>query len=388
MSDGVKTDDNSHSRKQTRVNGKNRRICFVGLDNYAFLRPDLGITHMGGEAVQQSLLARYFAQENFEVSTIVLDSEQPSDERIDDISIIKAYKPNVGIKGLRFFHPRISGVWKALREANADIYYQSPAGLLTGITAAFCQVFKRQFIFRIASDANCIPGEQLIGLWRDRKIYEYGLRKADVRAVQTRKQAALLSKHYKVNSVVVNMVTENIEVSESTIKSIDVLWVNNLRNVKRPDRVIHLARRLPELNFIMIGGASRGSKSLYEDIESEAAQISNLQFLGSKSYAYVNECLSRSKVLLNTSDLEGFPNTFLQAWMRGVPVVTTFDPDNLVHTNKLGAAVDNTEELPDLLRSFLANSHLRTDCSTRVSLFARRYFSPDAVIKKYLGLLI
>ena len=63
------------------------RICFVGLDNYAFLRPELGITHMGGEAVQQSLLARQFARDGHEVSTIVLDYDQPDGGTIDGINI-------------------------------------------------------------------------------------------------------------------------------------------------------------------------------------------------------------------------------------------------------------------------------------------------------------
>ena len=115
------------------------RICFVGLDNYAFLRPDLGISHMGGEAVQQCLLAREFAANGFSVSTIVLDYDEPDDSDIDGIRIITAYKPSDGIPGIRFFHPRASGIWAALKKADADVYYESPASVLTGITAAFCR---------------------------------------------------------------------------------------------------------------------------------------------------------------------------------------------------------------------------------------------------------
>ena len=363
------------------------RICFVGLDNYAFLRPELGITHMGGEAVQQSLLARQFVKKGHEVSTVVLDYDQADVDTIDGISILKAYKPRAGIKGLRFFHPRLSGIWRALKEADADIYYESPASVLTGITAAFCQLYGRKFVFRIASDANCVPGEQLIGMWRDRKIYEYGLRKADIRAVQTHKQAALLKSNYNLDSAVVNMVTE---VSDSVLennRSIDVLWVNNLRNVKRPDRVISLARQLPGVNFVMIGGASRGSEELYASVEADAKKLPNLEFLGTKTYSYVNDCLSQAKIFLNTSILEGFPNTYLQAWMRGVPIVATFDPDDLINSHGLGLATKNADELPSMLENILQDDEARAVCESKVRRFVMEEFSPDRMVAKYLDLL-
>lgn len=362
------------------------RICFVGLDNYAFLRPELGITHMGGEAVQQSLLARQFVREGYDVSTVVLDYDATDSGVIDGIRLIRAYRPNAGIKGVRFIHPRATGIWSALRKANADIYYESPAGVLTGITAAFCRMHNRKFLFRIASDANCVPGEQLIGLWRDRKIFEYGLRHADVRAVQTRKQAALLRQHYNLTSTVVNMITEVTELPLESNRSIDVLWVNNLRDVKRPDRVLRLARRLPEFNFVMIGGASRGSSDLYDTIQKEADEIPNLDFRGSRSFAYVNECLTRSKVLLNTSELEGFPNTYLQAWMRGVPIVGTFDPDELIQSNDLGAAAVNAGELFHLLQAMLQDQERRSSCAARVRKFVMQHFSPEAIVAKYVDI--
>ena len=367
--------------------GRNLRICFVGLDNYAFLRPELGITHMGGEAVQQSLLARQFVQKGHEVSTIVLDYEEPDAGVIDGISIIRAYKPEAGIKGLRFFHPRATGIWGALRRANADIYYESPASVLTGITAAFCRTYNKKFIFRIASDANCVPGQQLIGLWRDRKIYEYGLRHADVRAVQTRKQAALLRQHYNLESVVINMIAEVTESPTHTNRPIDVLWVNNLRDVKRPDRVLRLARQLPNFKFVMIGGASRGSSDLYATMEDEAKQIQNVEFCGSRSFAYVNECLASSKILLNTSELEGFPNTYLQAWMRGVPIVATFDPDDLIQSNQLGLATANATELSSLLEALLSDAEMRSECASRVRQFVMQEYGPDPVVAQYLDVI-
>ena len=362
------------------------KICFVGLDNYAFLRQDLGLHNMGGEAVQHGLLATQFAGLGHDVSTIVLDYGKDDSRTVSDIRLIKSYRPGAGFPGVRFFYPKLSTLWRCLKEADSDVYYQSPAGSLTGITAHFCRRYKRKFVFRIASDANCVPNEQLIRLWRDRKIYEYGLRNADIRAVQTEHQKQLLLDNYGLDSVVVNMVVEPAESIGFEDRDQDVLWVNNLRDVKRPRVALQVARALPEVSFEMIGGKSRGSGDLYDRVEKESAELSNVRFLGSKPYAYVNQRLTKSKILLNTSSLEGFPNTFLQSWIRGTPVVTTFDPDNKVQSYGLGFSTDSTEELPNLISRSLNDGLLWQRQSESARTFAVSDFSPDAVVDHYRSL--
>jgi glycosyltransferase involved in cell wall biosynthesis len=42
---------------------------------------------------------------------------------------------------------------------------------------------------------------------------------------------------------------------------------------------------------------------------------------------------------------EGFPNTFLEAWSQGVPVVSTFDPDGLIRGRGLGRVASNPADL-------------------------------------------
>ena len=52
----------------------------------------------------------------------------------------------------------------------------------------------------------------------------------------------------------------------------------------------------------------------------------------------IDALYDRAKVLVNTSDVEGFPNSYLQAWIRGVPVVTLIDPDGVIEREGLGVA--------------------------------------------------
>ena len=231
-----------------------KRICFVGMDNYPVFNPAYGQHYFGGESVQQTLLARAFRDIGYDVSIIVMDYGQPKDEMIDGIRALRAYDPAAGIPVLRFLHPRASSIISAMKIADADVYYHSCAGMITGLVARFCRANNRQFVFRIAHDTDCIPGEQLINLWRDRKIYEYGLKNADLIAAQGVNQQALLRDNYALDSEVINMTVElPVEGPETQIVR-DILWINNLRQFKRPGLAIEVARKLPGFSMAMIGG--------------------------------------------------------------------------------------------------------------------------------------
>jgi glycosyltransferase involved in cell wall biosynthesis len=357
-------------------------ICFVGMDNYPVLNPTRGDLYFGGESVQQTLLAKAFRDLNYRASMVVLDQGQPQGETIDDIQIYKTYAADAGIPIVKFVHPRITATIAALRLANAQTYFQSCAGMMTGIVAWYCRTHNRKFIFRLAHDTDCIRGAQLINLWRDKKIYEYGLYRADLISAQGIKQVSLLTEHYNLHSIPINMTVE-FPSSAQPDKDIDVLWVNNLRDFKHPELVPVLANSLPDVKFTMIGGPVAGHEELYEKVKLAAASCANLDFLGPVPYEQVNDYFSRSRVFANTSDTEGFPNSFLQAWARGVPVISFFDPDGLISKRNLGAVPDNLEMMSREIEKLLSAERLLEEFSNRVKRFALENYSPEAVAKIY-----
>jgi glycosyltransferase involved in cell wall biosynthesis len=363
-----------------------KRICFFGVDDYRMLNPATNTKPINGEAVQQVLLARAFQALGFSVRMVVQAADEPVEDMVDGIRVFTAFHWDAGIPVFRFFHPRASGVLRALNEADADVYYQSPAGAFTGLTAAFCRWKKRKFIFRVASDANCVPGQQLIEYWRDRKIYEYGLRRADLIATQSHRQTELLKQHYGLDSAVVNMAMELPREDLEAERDIDVLWVGNLRPVKRADRVLALARRLPGVRFVMIGGPIDGDEKYYADVERQASSLANLRFMGQVPYDAVNRCFARAKLFLNTSDVEGFPNTFLQAWARKVPVVSFFDPDELITREGLGVRPQTDDEMCIALEALLRDSGKRERMGNAARAYALANYSPDAAARRYLEL--
>src|ERR1700704_6319830 len=105
------------------------RICFVGIANLPALAPEYAHLGIGGAELQQSLVAKALVKRGLQVSMVVGDYGQADKACWSGVKTFKAYRLNAGIPVIRFFHPRWSKVWAALRRADADVYYISCAGV-------------------------------------------------------------------------------------------------------------------------------------------------------------------------------------------------------------------------------------------------------------------
>ncbi len=366
----------------------NKSICFVGLDNYPVLNPAKGNEYFGGESVQQTLLAKAFRDKGYTVSMVVKDHGQPQGEFIDGIRVWKTFKENEGLPVVRFLYPRLTSIISALKNANSDIYYQSCAGMLTGVVGWFCKTYNKRFIFRLASDSDCLPGEQIIDLWRDRKIYEYGINRTTFIAAQSVKQVNLLQRYYNLQSIVINMAVELPESTVNRKRDIDILWVNNIRDCKCPSVVLQLAEMLPDYRFFIIGGAVPGFEDLYREVKERSMLLDNIEFLGAIPYDEVNDFFSRAKLFLNTSDIEGFPNSFLQAWARSVPVISFFDPDGLIAIKHLGAVPSNIEDMAVRIKHLMSDDDERQMVAATAREYVFENYLPVNVASHYETLVL
>jgi glycosyltransferase involved in cell wall biosynthesis len=358
------------------------KICLVGLHNLSVLAPEYSDRAVGGEPVQQTLLARALARRGDDVSMIVADLGQADGMLYEGIRTFKAYRPDAGVPVLRFIHPRWTGLWRALRRADADLYYTSCAGMEVGLLALFCRHFGKRLVFRSASDSDCDSSRLLVRHARDRALYAYGLRRADAILVQSESQAKMLMRSYGLASRVAGMLVEPSATAPT--HDLDVLWVGNIRRVKRPDRVLWLAARLPHFAFHMVGGALPGEEALHAHVRDAAAACGNVTFHGRLPYVEVNDLYGRARLLLNTSDVEGFPNSYLQGWIRGVPVVTLIDPDGVIGREGLGIAAQGPDRLAGAIASLLGSHGAWQAASDRCRRFMAREFGDDSVMPAYL----
>jgi len=364
-----------------------RRICIVGMDSYGMLSGEGDLRYIGGESVQHVLLARAWRDLGHDVSMIVHDEGQGARRVVDGITAIAAHTRHGGIPGLRFFHPRASKTVKALSIADADIYYQSPAGVNTGFTAWFTKMTGRHFIFRVASDSDCEKEHPRIRFLRDRMLFDFGLKRADLVAAQTVHQQRMLLDNHGIEAPVINMMVEAPQRTATPVeKDIDVLWLSNLRALKRPELALELARQLPDVRFTLAGGPMPGGQTYYDDVAAAAARLPNVTMLGAVRYADTGALIDRAKIFLNTSSIEGFPNTFLQSWIRGVPVVSFFDPDGLINRLQLGRVAKSLDDMREGLRGLIDVPVYRENMGRRVREYALREYT-NAVASRYLELV-
>ncbi|NNG21843.1 glycosyltransferase family 4 protein [Telluria aromaticivorans] len=358
------------------------KVCFVGMDNLPVLAEEFNAHGIGGEQVQQTLLAKALARRGFEVSMVVYDYGQPDQAEWDGITTHRSFRQAAGLPLLRFVYPRWVKTWDALRKADADVYYLSCAGMHLGLVSLFCSRYHRKLIFRVAHDSDCTPDALLIKYWRDKKLYEYGLRHAHRILVQTQRQHAAMLANYRRGSTVARMLVQSSE--KPVERTVDVLWVNNVRQFKRPDLLLALARRMPDLRFRMIGGEQPGSESLYASIAADAARIQNLDFLGRVPYHQMAQHYAGARVFVNTSDSEGFPNSYLQAWIHGTPAVAFFDPDDVIRRERLGHAAGSMDEMEQRVRELVSDHSQWRQCSERCRDFMDRHYAEQDVIAPYL----
>lgn len=363
-------------------------ICFLGQDNLPVLAREYNQYGAGGAQVQMTLIAKALVECGHKVSMVVGDYGQEDGVVWQGVKTYKTYKPNEGLPLIRFVYPRWTSTWAALARADADVYFTSCAGMQVGLLASFCKSVNKKFIFRMASDTDADPRKLLIRHWRDKWLYEYGLNRAERILCQNEKQRQLLEYNYSLNATLSRSIVESpLEDFVLHERNIEILWVGNLRNIKRPDLAIELGRRMPKRYLHMVGGPLAGFSELFESIQEVAESLSNITFYGRVPYHDVGDLYDRTRVFVNTSDSEGFPNTYLQSWRRGVPVVAFFDPDGLICREGLGYAVGSMDEMQQAIEKLLSDDAEWHQISGRCRTYMERHHGDEEVLGPYLEAL-
>jgi glycosyltransferase involved in cell wall biosynthesis len=101
--------------------------------------------------------------------------------------------------------------------------------------------------------------------------------------------------------------------------------------------MVELAKQIPDGKFKLFGPPFLEEEDYCKSVQLAASSTPNLQLHGFLPHAEMLSEYRRAGILVNTSESEGFPNTFLEAWSNYVPVVSLkWDPDEIICRHKLG----------------------------------------------------
>jgi glycosyltransferase involved in cell wall biosynthesis len=358
-------------------------ICFVAPTAYPALAGDESIKMIGGAQIQQTIIAKELVARGYRVSMICMDHGQPSPVDIGGVTVHKAYGPDDGLPMLRFIWPRLTSIWRCMTQADADIYYYRAAGMLAGVIAAYAKLRGKKSIYAVAGNPDLEPNTNRIKYKRDRLLFEYGLRNVDQILVQNDYQRELCIHNYHREPVLINNCWPYRPAASRPPTGKYVLWVSMMRKLKQPHLFIELARALPQYHFKMIGGHKTQELRLFESVKKAAEEVPNLDFLGYVPLARTDELFDGARLFVNTSESEGFPNTFLQAWCRGVPTVSFVDCGARGGTGPIGLVVDSLDAMRDAVNRLMEDERQWSILSEASSRYFVSHHAPSTVIPQY-----
>jgi len=296
--------------------------------------------------------------------------------------------------GRNYFLYRAS-LLRALDRIQPDVIYQSVACAFTGIAASYAKKNGCPMVWHVASERDIclepsVPLRALLFDYIDRRWTEYGIRSSDMIIGQARYQDQLLYDRYgRRCDLIVGTPQPAPEGPIVKTGPVTVLWVANLKPLKQPEIFLRLVRDLDAcrgLRFVMIGRPAY--RSYQRRLEREMLGLRGFTYMGEQPLDRVNQILSRSHILVNTSVYEGFPCTFIQAWFRRVPVVSlNVDPDDVLKTRQLGFHSRSVEGLVRDIRRLAGDEDLREAMGTQALQYARSHHSMNQNMTQITTLL-
>lgn len=206
-------------------------------------------------------------------------------------------------------------------------------------------------ILRVASDSDVLSPHGIASQSKE-QVFAAMVSVSQV-VVQSNYQKNVLAKNRNLDSLVIE---NGIPLNEVRLgdERKHVLWVASAQELKQPHYFLDLAATFPQQKFVMV--MPYGVYSVMDGLEKRAAELKNLELIKEQlTLEKTNELFSQAKVFVNTSSIEGFPNTFLQAAAAGTPILSLLiNPDGVLEKYGIGVSMGGSIwQLPKELEKLL-----------------------------------
>ncbi len=330
---------------------------------------------IGGAERQQWLLARALARSGWGVTVGVREGLKPQERvTIEGVNF-------VGIGTGQF----LWACYRFLVSEQPDWWYWRAADHWWGPAAQISKFTGVQTIFAAAFDTDVEPHRATFRRQKLWPLFAWGLACSDRIFLQHTGQFDHLATKWQSKAhIVPSFAGELPNGPPHAERDGYVAWVGTLRRPKRADLLIEIARQLPETKFIVCGGTStfNVSEQYGQQIVEGLTSLPNVQYLGKVERIETQKIIASANLLLSTSDGEGFPNTFLEAWSSGTPVVSlSIDPDDVIKRKGLGRVSNNIHQAIADISDIIASTPLRDDIAVRAREHVQASHSEAAIIQ-------
>ena len=277
---------------------------------------------------------------------------------------------------------------RLLRSINADVFVTRCAGTSVGFIQRACSLVRRPFIYMVAHDMD-VSGDYAVTYPVEGALFERGLRRAELVICQNERQADLLfNRYHRRGCVVPSLSPFEIVASPDQASRKTVMWIARVDDWKQPELFIHLAMRIPDQAFVMVAVASQVNPTQLENIYKAARLVPNLKVLPAVPLHETGRLFREAAVFVNTSRMEGFPNTYLQAAASGTPIVSwAVNPDGMLDRYELGfCANEDWSRFEQSVRLLCRDNALRARMGGNGLEYVRQRHDPDVIARTYLKL--
>lgn len=339
----------------------------------------------GGAEAQVAYLSEALACKGHEVSLIYGNGDATlATDMISGVACIDA-APEWNPKTIFAF-------WQTLKRLAPDVIYARLPSDFLWMIRLYARQSGSKFIYAIASTLHCDPWTAYdYNRWFHAPAFALGLRGADIIAVQHEQQVPLMCPLLQQRAVhVPNLVRSFRDLPRSFDQTVyDAIWIGMIRPEKQIHLFLDLVSALPKLHFAVVGGFDvHHDAGERRALEQRMRTLPNLSVLGPQRTDAIRQLLAQSKVLVNTSSVEGFPNTMLEAWSAGVPVVSmSIDPGGTIEREGMGRLSGTATGLAYDVSELATNCNLNLRLGSRGLDYVRRTHGWEDVYSSLIGAL-
>jgi glycosyltransferase involved in cell wall biosynthesis len=337
---------------------------------------------------------------NYKVTIVTVTSDIQGTESIAGVTIL----PVSPIPPLRKSDPYLYRRWQVLKylfrlsaqlwQIKSSIYFSKLASMESIVVWIISRLRASRFVFRIEHDWETNTRsvqKHLLGNRRFlRMLYQLMIRNADLVIAQSTDQLRALDENLRIKGQLIR--NAHFIPAESTLSGrSSVLWIARCHPMKRPGLFLELARRLPDLQFVMVLAPTHDrTAELFNKIKQEAASISNLQLIPGLPQYEIMQQFERARIFVLTSEAEGYSNVLIEAFKSCTPVISMkFNPENVFQTDPAIDGVvglvadDDIDRAAEFISIFFQDQKFWQASARKAYNFANQNFGAEAILERY-----